>query len=426
MSKRVLVLTDLYAPHFAPRIIAMVQNWLAMGWFVEVATEDIQKWNSTSHGLIFEGMEDQCPVYRFPLRKTYSRWESIAEVLWGAKSRRFEKMVEANIELSKIDIIVAFSYRTFPLRVAKSLARKYRKPFVCDCRDIVEQYPKYQFLPKAKEYPSLLQKVLLTLLKKRFIRQRNNALREASAVTTVSPWHRELLQEVVADKTVGLFYNGYDEKVFIPRETRSETFQIVFTGRLLSSKMTQPDFFFETLTSPKLAPILSSGDFEVCWYTDEHSQSILFESLEKTSALVQSVQRVNSMRPFTEVPKLLSNASLILMLADPTQEQNIVSTKIFEAMAMERPIILVRSDRSIRKELLEEGNAGWAIEEKEDLVEIIATLYAQWKKNDYNCSQKQNRSFVEQFSRKKIALEYASFLEKLCSQESPMSREKNS
>ena len=155
MSRRILVLADLYPPHFAPRAFSLVSYWVSLGWQVVVATEDIKQWNNSGHGKVFEGMEDLCPTYRIPLRKSYSVWESLGEAFFSTKERAFREALEGLLKINEFDLIVSFSYRTFPHGTAAQLAKKYHIPVVMDSRDIVEQYPRYEFLPTHKGQKSL-------------------------------------------------------------------------------------------------------------------------------------------------------------------------------------------------------------------------------------------------------------------------------
>lgn len=418
MSRRVLILSDLYAPHFAPRIVAMATHWTAMGWAVTVVTEDIKQWNAAGHGLIFKEMEDVCSVHRIPLRKSYSRRESIEEVLLGRKSRLFQRAVEQKVVLEEMDILVAFSYRNFPLRVATNLAKKYHKPVVLDCRDLVEQYPKYKFLPLSEEHPSLLRRVALSLLRWLFITQRDRTLRLADGVTTVSPWHQSLLQKRLGRVPIALFYNGFEEELFVPKHLKTDRFRIIFAGRLLSAEQGDPSLLFDALSSEVLHPLITSGLLEVVWHVDDRSHALLAHLLAPFSEEVKSVQHLLPMIPFAQIPSLLANASLVLILAKPNATRGIVSTKIFEAIAMEKPIALLRSDEGLRAEIIERSKSGWSINCKDELVEIIQQLYAQWQKNGYTCNSEQDKNYVRSFSRERIASAYASFLEEIIAKKS--------
>ncbi len=413
MSRRVLVLADLYPPHFAPRIYSMVMQWQRRGWYVEVATEEIVQWNKSAHGLIFQDEEDKCPVHRIPLRKKYTLRESLQELFFFSKTRHFQEEIEKRLEIASFDLIIGFSYRTFPLSAVARLAKKYRKPCVMDCRDIVEQYPDYKFLPISEENPPLWKKFCLIFLRNIFIRQRNNFLAQADAITTVSPWHKEQLEQYFPHKPIQLFYNGFDKDVFIPDHPTTDRFQIVFTGRLLSLEHGDPQMLFEALASDALSPIVSSGSLEVHWYVDKHSEEILRKRIQELPQEVQEIQRFFSMVPFREVPNVLSIASIVLLLAQPKGTKGIVSTKIFEAMAMRKPILMVQSDNAIRSMILTQAKAGCAVQSIQDIIDLIREHYTLWKEKGYTYAEELNVHYVNSFSRSDIAENYALFLERI-------------
>ncbi|SJZ64477.1 Glycosyltransferase involved in cell wall bisynthesis [Porphyromonas circumdentaria] len=391
----------------------MATQWTQIGWHVEVVTEHITEWSKAAHGLVFQDEVDRFAVHRIPLRKRYNLQESLQELFLFSKSRKFVKEVEKRVDVSSFDILVGFTYRTFPLFSVKKLARKYRKPCVMDCRDIIEQYPPYKFLPTATDNPLFLKRGVLSILRKIFIFQRNQFLQQAGAITTVSPWHCETLKGYFPDKSIESFYNGFEETIFTPRHPRVDLFRIVFTGRLLSVEHANPSLFFDILKSEELSDIINTKALEVRWYVDAHSEGILRKQLEQQPEYIKEMQHFYSMVPFRKVADILSESSIVLLLAHPEGAKGIVSTKIFEAMAMEKPILMVRSDDAIRSTILRDANAGCAVEKQKDAIDFIKKYYAYWKENGYTCIENQNKTYVKGFSRSDIATKYASLLEQV-------------
>lgn len=415
MSRRILVLADLYPPHFAPRAFSLVSYWVSLGWQVVVATEDIKQWNNSGHGKVFEGMEDLCPTYRIPLRKSYSVWESLGEAFFSTKEHAFRVALEELLKMDEFDLIVSFSYRTFPHGTAAQLAKKYHIPVVMDSRDIVEQYPRYEFLPTHKGQKSLPKKLFLSLLKYQYIRQRNRAFRSAQKIVTVSPWHQRILQKASKGVPVEVLYNGYDRTLFFPREPeRTPRFTLLFTGRLLTLARSNPTPLFEALSSAALRPIIEEGLLEVAWYVDDQSRELIEECLSRFPSFVASLQRIHSMQPFVRVPELLQQSSMVLMFGTPETPHGahgIVSTKIFEALAMEKPILMIMSDKAIGEEILKRARGGCPAGLASEIIEYICRYYEQWKSLGYTHTVEPNREYIATFARDEIAEHYTSILE---------------
>ena len=417
MPRRILVLADLYPPHFAPRVLSLVRYWVSLGWQVVVATEEIKQWNSSGHGRVFEGVEDLCPTYRIPLRKSYSVWESLEEAFFSTKERAFGQVLERQLKMDEFDLIVSFSYRTFPHGTAAQLAQKYHLPVVMDSRDIVEQYPRYEFLPSHKGQKSLPKKLFLSLLKHQYIRQRNRAFRSAQKIVTVSPWHQNVLQKATKGIPVEVLYNGYDRSLFYPREPeRTPRFTLLFTGRLLTLARSNPSPLFEALSSDALRPIIEEGLLEVAWYVDEQSRELIEECLSRFPAFVASLQQIHSMQPFVRVPHLLQQSSMVLMLGTPETPHGahgIVSTKIFEALAMEKPILMVMGDKAIGEEILKRARGGCPAGQISEIIDYICHCYEQWRSLGYTQIVEPNREYIATFARDEIAKHYTSILEEV-------------
>lgn len=415
-GKKILFLVDIFPPHFAPRVLSIIRYFVSMSAECTVFTEEIPTDKATAHGAVFDDIEDPCTVFRLKLRKRYNKAESIRQALWEVKDRLFARLVEGRVRVADYDLIIAFAYRNFPLSAALALAQRYKKPLLCDCRDIVEQYSGYSFFPGIPDHPSLLYRMPLRLLRKRISTLRNRVLRHANAITTVSPWHEALLSKATEKKEVYCLYNGYDESIFSPKHNPTERFQIVFTGRIMSLGMRNPSLLFEALESKELEPLTSGGELEVFWYTDPHSRMLLQKVLERYSTRVKAVQRFHNMVTFSHVGEVLQGASIILLLGNKESKEGphgIVSTKIFEAMAMEKPILALPDDEAICAKLIATSRSGTSTSKIDEVKRFLRDWHEVWRKNGYTCIPNADRHFVEQFNRTKIATSFARLSEGL-------------
>lgn len=392
----------------------------ALGALCTIATEAFSSNRSSVHGEVFASEDDICPTIRVPLRKTFSKREALRQALWQEKDRLFVRELEQRLDVAQFELIVSFSFSIFPHVASALLARKYGIPWIADCRDITEQYGGYAFLPRLRSRPPLLHRPFYKLLKSHLVACRNGVLSQASAVTTVSPWHRATLQEALGKgkvpPSVYCIYNGYDEELFVPRHFPTERFRIVFTGRLLNLAMRDPSLLFDALSTPELQAIANEGLLEVHWYCDTHSHQLLQELLTKYGQEVRVLQYFHSMIPFNEVPATLSEASIILLLSNPETKDGphgIVSTKIFEAMAMQKPILSIPGDGAISDELVKRAKCGEIGSTIERITQFISYLYQMRKKIGYTTTMDSDSHFVEQFTRHESAFSFARVVDKV-------------
>ena len=327
---RILLLTDLLPPQFAPRITALLQRLPERDWQVDVVSEEIRGDHLGSHGSV-ERLSS-LPAHRLervPLAPTRGRsLYALADALWQVKSRRFVRHLRRHYDLTQYALIVGMSYRTFPLPAVARLARQTGLPAVMDCRDIVEEYTPEGFLPAPLPRWLPLRKEAYRWLRRQFIKARTRALRAASAITTVSEWHRDQLQQLHPEQRVVCIPNGYDERLFVasPGEAPQLPLRIVYTGRLLSLEM-------------------------------------------------RACQHFHSMVPYAEVPTLLAQADMLLLLGrreQPEGPHGMVTTKLFEAMAMHRPILMVESDESVVSQILRAHAGSLAAIDVAQVVQFVA------------------------------------------------------
>lgn len=417
-GKRILILTDLFPPHFAPRIVSIVRYFVKWGASCNVFTEDIKRVRDKAHGRIFEQIEDPCPVCRIPLRKHYNKIESLKQILWQVKDSLFAKKIDRLTRVSEYDLILAFTFSQFPLKAALLLAQKYHKPLIVDCRDIYEQYNAYAFLAGLPERVSPLWHLPLQLLLKHLVRSRNKILRKTQAITTVSPWHQHILSKGVQGATPPVYclFNGYEETLFVPTQETNDHFKIVFTGRLLSLGMRNPHLLFDALASTELQELVTAQKLGIYWYVDDHSKQLLRHLLASYPESVQRLQHFCPMVPFEQVPKVLSESSLILLLNNREESNGphgIVSTKIFEAMAMQKPILSIPGDGAISDAILQRANVGTSCSSSDEVMQFLKACYRSWQKNGYTCTENADRAYIQHFTRQNIACAFARLTEKV-------------
>jgi hypothetical protein len=89
-----------------------------------------------------------------------------------------------------------------------------------------------------------------------------------------------------------------------------------------------------------------------------------------------------------------------------------MTTKVFEYMAVEKPVLCVRSDEGCLAETICETQSGIAACTVEQVECFILEKYAEWQQNGYT-HQTVGRQKVQQFSRKEQAGQFIRIFEAL-------------
>ncbi len=399
--KTVYIICDIFPPAFAPRVAYLTKYISSFDWQVRVFSEQID-----SHQ-VFSDFTPSCPVHLIDLSassKFAKVFGQLGELLFEHKEKRMLSAIKDLVireHLPEPQAVMCFTYRKFPLSTAYELSKYWRVPFIADCRDIIEQYSKGDFLPKPLTICGFRFRALEEQLAKVYIKQRNKYLRKANQVTTVSSWHKDVLSQV--NPYISIIYNGYDDELFYPSHQQSEQFRIVYTGRLLSLSMRNPKLLFDALKGDLLKDLELSLDF----YTDDYSAQLL---LAQEWAKDEPRLHIFRMKPSQEVPKLLADASVILLLSNEENSQDapkgMLTTKLFEAMAMAKPCLLCPIKEGEAVSLLEEANCGIATNSSEEIAQYIYNLYQVWRQKAYT-EVVLNDAFVQNFSRRRQAKEFA-------------------
>ena len=87
-----------------------------------------------------------------------------------------------------------------------------------------------------------------------------------------------------------------------------------------------------------------------------------------------------------------------------------MTTKLFESLAVEKPILCVRSDESYLESALQESKAGIAARHVEEACRFLEDCFTEWKEKGYTTSQT-DKKVLRNYSRKEQAGQFAEIFE---------------
>ena len=396
MPRRVLILCDAFMPPmYGTRMRYLLQN-LSDQWQADVACEQVPEYpycppNAQVHFFHYYPKKQGLGLILWHLR-----W--LSDKLFHTKERRFLRYLNREFRNQKIDIVLTSAY-TFPLHSARRFTQRHNIPLLLDLRDVFEQMNASTYFTKRLPAYSLIGRKIATSYTRYLLRERNNTLAAAAAVTTVSEWHRNLLMQY--NSNTHLIYNGYDDKSFVACDTPVDRFSIVYTGRVYDRALQDPSLLFEALQDmPRL------DNLQVDWFTDEEGRKTIQRLSQQYG--VDDLMVYHDYVQTEAVASLLQKSSIVLVLTNKSAENGphgVLTTKFFEALGTEKPVLCVRSDEECLAQVITETNAGLAATTSEQVEAFIKEKYAEWKQNGFT-RQPVNKKTKPVFSRQHQAKQF--------------------
>ncbi|WP_195374612.1 MULTISPECIES: hypothetical protein [Parabacteroides] len=410
--KKVLVICDLFPPAFGPRMGYLCKYLKHYNWEPVILTEAVEEKTFT-----FLAGKDKVTYVNYytaqnPVLKKL-QWIStlFLDLCFGYKDTRMYNAAKKLVEGNTFDLILCSSFRTFPLPAAQKVADKYKLPLVVDLRDIIEQYTGDEFMSHTLPSFCGLNKLFVSVFKRKSLRDRNRVLEKAGYVTTISPWHVDILKQY--NPKVELIYNGFDPELFYPEQKTTDRFIITYTGRLLSTAMRDPSLLMDALATLSAENVFTDKDCRVYWYVDDASREIITEEARKYGVL--PFMDFKGYVPASDIPSILNNSSVLLLLtnrAQGTGPKGVMTTKFFESLAVEKPILCVRSDESYLAEAIGETKAGLAATSVKEVCHFLKYYYKEWREKGYTSSPIDKNKLLR-FSREEQAKQFIQIFEKI-------------
>ncbi|MBO7201142.1 MAG: glycosyltransferase [Bacteroidales bacterium] len=404
--KHALMILDHFPPSFAPRMGYLAKYMKEMGWDARVFSVTHSTDTAKFDNLVGFVRAEVVPMPMYCNNHSFNRLTT--EVLgmikggkcWSMNDDRMYKHIIKNIKGEKYDLVICSTASFFPLFTSLRVAQTMGLPLILDFRDIYEQDP-YM-------YP---RKGAAGLLRRMQIGMRNRIITHAAAVTTVSEWHKNLL--VAYNENTHLIFNGFDNELFYPHTNtdRLSSFVIGYTGSVSPTNCEgsrNPEILFDAVQRLSAEGIIEPKKFAIHFYTDDVSKNYLRSTAEKYG--IADYVKIYQWIAANEVPSVLSKCSILLVLVAACNTNGVMTTKIFEYLAMGRTTICVPNNNSPVAKLISDAKAGKSFDNSNELYLYLIDKYNEWKINRrIKCHT--DMDYVAQFSRQKQAKQFVKIFE---------------
>lgn len=409
---KILIICDIFPPAFGPRMGYLCKYMKRAGWEPVVLTEYI---DDQTFAFLTGNANAHYVKFFHATGKIVGKLEWVfillLDFLFHYKDKKMLKEASHLLENGEYAGILCSTYRTFPLPAAVQAAKKFNLPVIADLRDIIEQYANNEFIAHSFHTVSWLDKLITATFRRRLLKDRNLALSKVDYITTVSPWHTQILSKYTSK--VELIYNGYDPEIFYPEQFTTPRFLITYTGRLLSLATRDPQLLFEAIVQLDREKEISPETFRIQWFIDKESQDIIEKEVEKYK--IESYMDFHKYIPASEIPGILNRSSILLQLANKSTQsgpKGYMTTKLFEAFAVEKPVLCVRSDEGCLEETINRTHTGLSARNTEEVYLFLGHHYREWKEKGYT-KINVNKEEINCFSRQAQAKQFMELFTKL-------------
>lgn len=402
--KKILIISDDFPPNWAPRIGYLVKYLKENGYLAYV----IAGVNNTRR--VYGFLTGYAERVEFFEKKGWGRYDprNILECFLPIRPGRGEiemrKRAMQWMQEESFCLVLTSTCGLLPSYTAYCLAAEKKLPFVADFRDIKEQDPnRSTFTSNIKYWPFQLRTYVTTGFHKHY---RSRVLKGATALTTVSPYHQDILAQY--NNKCHLIYNGFDPEVFFPKAPEpTNVFRIIYTGTLSNPDLRDPSFLLKAVRRLHDKKQISPEYFRCVFYCGDPGENDILGSARRQG--IDHYFEYREFVPADQVPELLHDASLLLLLTNRETEggpKGIMTTKFFEYLAVNRPILSVRSDEAKVESIIKRTNAGIAARTADEAYQFILQQYQVWQEYGYTTGQS-DMAEIQQFSRRLQAKQFA-------------------
>lgn len=395
MPKRLLILCDGFgAPTYGPRMTQLCKHLSKRGWQITLLTEQVDP----------QFVVPNCHFYAMPYYRgnnLLQKAQWALDKLFDKKETAFYRFVHTHIQPKEFDVILCSSFNDFPLGTAYLIAKEGGLPLFVDLRDIAEQWGTDSYMVHHLHLGTIGKRIT-QWYQQRILAKRNRSLQYAKVVTTISPWHCQLLRQY--NSNTHLIYNGFDSETFYPSCEKTDSFVISYIGRIYDLSFRNPRPMLQAVAELCKQSLIERTIVRIVF----HIESTMCDAL---NTMVQDlgIQDICQIRGYVSRKKaqqILHNSAINVVLVQSEtidSSHGIMTTKFFEALGCEKPILCTPANTGCLVDTIRYTNAGIATDNKEEIKQFILEKYREWKANGYTHQEVQHK---EQFSREYQARQF--------------------
>lgn len=299
------------------------------------------------------------------------------------------------IKERKIEAILSSSWPISCHTIAKDLSEKYNIPWIGDLRDLWNKNPyvNHNFIRRHFEYKLELK-----------------TFKNVSALTVTTPLTKEILSTIHPDKKIYTIENGYEKSEFenIEPVRKSEgKLNITYAGKLYEGKR-DPQILFEAIENLSNNNLIDKNKIELNFYGDSGN---ILEIGEKYN--IKDIINVHGFIDHNEVLKEEKSSDILLLISwNNPNERIFIPGKVFEYMALKKPVISIGYKEGCLKDIIDQTNIGFHTDNLKSCMEGLLKYYNEFIENDYKLEYNGNEE-VNNYTTENMALKFAKILEGL-------------
>ncbi len=283
--------------------------------------------------------------------------------------------------------------------IALGIKKKLNIPWLADFRD---PWTNIDFYDKL---------MLSDFADKKHKRMELSVLKAADKLVTVS-WNWALDFKKLGAKKIDVITNGFDPDDFNNiKFNPPQKFTMVHIGSMNRDR--NPHVLWEALNELLTEEPSLLHDLKIV-FIGQTDYSV-FESIEKFG-LSEYVEKTDY-KPHDELMNSAANASVLLLPLNNTPNvKGIIPGKIFEYLALKRPVLCIGSNLGDSAKIIKECHAGFVIDfnDKVTMKTCIRDLYERYKSD--NLYLDEDDEIINQFSRKNLTKKIAGLLDEMISE----------
>jgi len=426
MMKKVLIITYYWPPAGGPgvqRIIKYAKYLPDFDWLPIILTVEQPTSPATDESLL-KTIPNEAIIYKTPTLEPFNfyRWltgrrrgENLPKDIIVKKpneklSEKISRLIRANLFIpdarvgwypslvkqgmkiireEKPEIIFSTSPPHSVQLGAKKLAKKSKLPWIADFRDPwIEAY----WESDIERFP------LIQQLNRKF---EKNVLESADMVTTVSEGFVDLFSKK-ASNNYDVLYHGFD---FINKEAMTtEKFTILYIGNMSKYQSAKPIL--------RAIQKLSENEKKK---TEFVVVGQVFDGFDDLMVEFRDIKIItHDYMPYHEAMEFSRQASILLLINPvPIYGAQLIPVKIYDYIALRKPILAIGSKGGRLEDLINETGSGELFEKNDDqqISEFIRSEYFNWVKNG-NRLLKANET-LDKYSAKNNVKKLAEIFEKI-------------